>query len=324
MTEPRRWSAAELERDAEQAEAVFREERLREPLELYSRFFKTFAPIFGDIIDRLPSLAEDPLDPAAVGELVRDGDVRTALRYLTAPPVSEDDLKTLAETTLSATALQTNAEQARRVRDIIFQILDPHRFPWISQNRNPTKHERMRAVVSSAVLVSARKVETSRRSEARRAQEDAVKTVLRDIGFTEVAPRDIPMLDAAPDPGEFCGESQLGETRADIVVRLHDGRAMAVECKVSNSAVNSFKRINHEAAGKARSWITGFGKRQTVPAAVIGGVFNPANLESAQDDGLAIIWSHRLGDLAEFIESSRKSSGTGRGMRRRAKGRERH
>ena len=86
----------------------------------------------------------------------------------------------------------------------------------------------------------------------------------------------------------------LGETRADIVVRLHDYRAMAIECKASNSAVNSFKRVNHEAAGKARNWITGFGKRQTVPAAVIDGVFSPANLEAAQDDGLAIIWSHRL------------------------------
>ena len=316
MTGPRRWTATELVRDAKKAEAAFREERLREPLELYSRFFETFAPIFGDLIDQLPSLAEEPLDPAAVGELVRDEDVRTALRYLTAPPVSEDDLKTLAETTLSATALRTDGEQARRVRDIIFQILDPHRFPWISQKRNPTKHERTRAVVASAVLVAARKVETSRRSDAGKAQEDAVKTVLRSNGFSEVAPRDIPMLDAAPDTGEFCGESQFGETRADIVVRLHDGRAMPVECKVSNSAVNSFKRVNHEAVGKARSWITGFGKRQTVPAAVIGGVFNPANLEVAQDDGLAIFWTHRLDDLAVFIESSRKTRGIDRGPKR--------
>ena len=104
---------------------------------------------------------------------------------------------------------------------------------------------------------------------------------------------------------EFCGESRLGNTRADLVVRLHDGRAMPIECKASNSAVNSFKRINHEAAGKARSWIHDFGQRQTVPAAVISGVFNAANLEAAQDEGLALIWSHRIEDLAAFIESSR-------------------
>ena len=320
MTEPRRWTAAELARDAEEAEGVFRQGRLQEPLEVYSRFFETFAPIFGNVIDQLPSLAEDPLDPTAVGDLVRDADVRTALRYLTAPPVSDDDLKTLAETTLSATALRTDGKQARRVRDVILQILDPHRFPWVSENRNPTKDERTRAVVASAVLVAARKVETWRRSDARKVQEDAVKSLLRSIGFSEVAPRDVPMLDAAPAPGEFCGESLLGESRADVIIRLPDGRAMPVECKVSNSAVNSYKRVNHEAAGKARSWITAFGKRQTVPAAVIGGVFSPGNLEAAQDEGLALIWSHRLDDLAAFVESTRESNGTKGKRRRRVKG----
>ena len=51
--------------------------------------------------------------------------------------------------------------------------------------------------------------------------------------------------------------------------------------------------------------LAGFGNRQTVPGAVISGVFNPANLETAQAEGLAIIWSHRLSDLTDFIESTR-------------------
>ena len=85
------------------------------------------------------------------------------------------------------------------------------------------------------------------------------------------------------------------------MIRLYDRRAMPVECKASNSAVNSFKRINHEAAGKARAWLTGFGRRQIIPVAVVSGVFSPANLETAQSEGLTIIWSHRLRDLADFI-----------------------
>lgn len=240
-----------------------------------------------------------------MAELVRDDDLRTAFRYLAAPPVSEDDLKTLAETTLSATALRSETEQARRVRDIVLHMIDPHRFPWVEQRRDPTEHERALAIVASAALVAARKVETSRRSGAKKEQEDAVKDMLRSIGFTEVPPRDIPLLDAAPAPGEFCGESKLGDTRADLVIRLYDRRAMPLECKASNSAVNSFKRINHEAAGKARAWLAGFGKRQTVPGAVITGVFNPANLETAQAEGLTLFWSHRLQDLADFIEATR-------------------
>lgn len=284
---------------------TFRRQRLDEPLELYSRFFEAFAPLFGEMIDRLPSLAGDPFDPEGIAEIMGDRDARTAFRYLAAPPVSEDDLKTLAETTLSAKALRGDAEQARRVRDTVLQIVDPHRFPWIGERRNPTDRERIRAIVASAVLVAARKVEASRRSETRKDQEEAVKAMLRDIGLTETAARDIPILDAAPPPGEFCGESKLGDSRADLVVRLYDRRVMPVECKSSNSAVNSFKRINHEAAGKARAWLAGFGKRQIVPVAVIGGVFGPANLEAAQAEGLAIIWSHRLRDMADFVESTR-------------------
>ena len=80
---------------------------------------------------------------------------------------------------------------------------------------------------------------------------------------------------------------------------------MGLECKASNSAINSFTRINHEAASKACAGLAGFGKRQTVPGAVISGVFNQANLETAQAEGLALIWSHRLRDLADFIESTR-------------------
>lgn len=235
---------------------------------------------------------------------MRDENMRTAFRYLAAPPVSEDDLKTLAETTLSSSALQSDVKHARRVRDIILQIIDPYRFPWVQENRNASKAERTQAIVASAALVSARKVETSRRSDAKKGQEETVKSMLQDIGLTEVPPRNISLLDTAPAPGEFCGESKLGDTRADIIIRLYDRRAMPLECKVSNSSINSFKRINHEATGKARVWISAFGKRQIVPGAVISGVFNPSNLETAQAEGLAIFWNHRLKDLAKFIQST--------------------
>ena len=108
MNEPKIWSLEELTRDSETSRELFRKQRLDEPLALYSEFFNDFIPVFGRIIDRLPRLAEDAIDPEAMPDLVREGDSLTAFRYLAAPPVSEDDLKTLAETTLSATALRSN------------------------------------------------------------------------------------------------------------------------------------------------------------------------------------------------------------------------
>lgn len=307
MAEPKHWTLAELTRDAEAAKTLFRRRRLDEPLQLYSAFFETFKRVFGELIDQLPALGNDPVDPNAIADVVHDPDSRTAFRYLAALPVSEDDLKTLAETTLSAGALRSDPRQAQRVRDTILHIIDPHRFPWIAEQRSPTEQERSQAIVASAAQVAARKVETARRSNAKEQQEEAVRALLLAQGYTEVPSRDIPLLDAAPLPGEFCGESKLGETRADLVIRSLDRRAVPVECKVSNSAVNSFKRINHEATGKARAWIDHFGRRQIIPCAVIHGVFNPANLESAQAEGLAIIWSHRLQDLADLVGLVRRS-----------------
>ncbi len=292
--------------DAEEARAIFRRERLDEPLELYSRFFAAFDPIFRSIVEKLPDLFVDELDPSVLVEMVQNKDSRTALRYLAAPPISEDDLKTLAETTLSATALKRNPDQARRVRAIVLHIIDPHRFPWIAEMRDPADHERQQAVIASAALVAAKKVETSRRKDAKNIQEWKVKDLLRGLKFKEEPPRDIPLLDRAPNPGKFCGESKLGDMRADFVVRLPDRRVMAIECKASNSAVNSFKRVNHEAAGKAKSWLTAFGSRQIVPAAVLSGVFNFGNLETAQSSGLFLFWGFRLQDLADFIVSTKR------------------
>ncbi|MDE0038025.1 MAG: XamI family restriction endonuclease, partial [Gammaproteobacteria bacterium] len=256
------------------------------------------------LIEQLPALNTDQLDLHVLADVMRDEDMRTAFRYLGAPPVSEDDLKTLAESSLAPTVLRERRTESERVRDTVLRIIDPHRFGWLTDRREPSHDERARAVIASAVLVAVRKVETSRRSNAKRFQENAVERLLAEAGFEEVEARDIPLLDAAPAPGQFCGESKLGGTRADIVARLYDGRVMPLECKVSNSAVNSFKRINHEAAGKARDWIAGFGQLQVVPAAVIAGVFNPPNLATAQHEGLTIYWNDRLDDLVEFIAAT--------------------
>jgi hypothetical protein len=303
MNSPPKWSLQDLQRDAREAKAIFRRERLDEPREQYSKFFHAFVPVFGALIDRLADVSD--ADPTALAEIVRDKNRRTGFRYLAGPPISEDDLKTLAETTLSATALRRNPEEARRVRDVVLHVIDPNRFPWVAGNRPANDHERERAIVASAAMVAANRAATARRGSAKQLQESRVKEKLRQIGLVEVLRRNIPLLDAAPAPGEFCPESRLGDTRADLVVRLYDRRVLAIECKVSNSAVNSFKRLNHEAAGKARSWLRDFGERQVVPSAILSGVFSTANLQSAQAAGLNLFWAYRLDDLESFIAATR-------------------
>jgi hypothetical protein len=298
MQQPRQWTLDELGADATAAAAAFRCQRLDEPLGLYTGFFDAFCPVFRSLVAQLPTLRRDE---SALPDLMTTDDARTAFRYLGAPPISEDDLKTLAESRLTPGKLRDDPEEARRVRDTVLHIIDPHRFPWIREDRAPSERELDIAIVASAALVAAQKVQTRRRGDAKKQQESRVKTLLTEKGFTEVARRDIKLLDDAPAPGEFCPESKLGDTKADVVVCLRDRRVMAIECKVSNSEVNSFKRVNHEAAGKAQVWLHAFGAAGVVPAAVLGGVFKPANLHTAQSSGLALYWQHRLADLSHFL-----------------------
>ena len=285
---------------------MFRNERINEPLDLYNRFFNEFAAIFVTLIDELPNIIRDPVDAELIADLVDGKNKQKAFRYLTAPPISADDLATVAEATLTPSRLRVDAAEAKRIRDTIITILDPHRFPWIPDARPPTPEERKTARIASAALAAAREVETHRRNISKEAQEQAVKDLLRTAGFREAAVRDIPMLTEAPAPGQFCGETRLAGTRADVVVRLRDNRVMAIECKVSNSAVNSYKRLVHDTGGKAATWYRALGDAQVVPAAVLSGVFSPANCEDVQNNKrVALFWQHRLTDLVNFVKRAK-------------------
>lgn len=131
-----------------------------------------------------------------------------------------------------------------------------------------------------------------------------VKGALQEAGYTEVATREIATLHSAPAVGEFCGESLFGTRIADIVIRLCDHRVMALECKVKDSSTNSEKRLNNDAAVKARVWIDEFGTAPTVPA-LLAGVFKRHNLEQAQDHGFTLSWSHNLGKMLNWIKHTR-------------------
>lgn len=301
--QPPRWDAARLEADRQTAIGDFRRERIEEPLEQYLEFFQAAR----EAMENLLELSVDLSDIRAQSpEILADPAMRDAARYLASPPISKDDLETLAEVTMAPTLLRKEPDRARRLIAVILEVLDRERFPWVTENRTPTEAERETALVASAAMRAFRRAETERRTQGKRDQENQVKEFLVDqCGFVEVATRPIPNITKAPDPGQFCGESLVGERLADICVRLWDGRLMPLECKVSNSATNSYKRINNDAAVKAVSWRADLGPAHTVPAAVLSGVFSHANLVYAQDRGLSLFWAHDLATMKTFIDATR-------------------
>lgn len=275
---------------------------MQEPLEAYLEALESYRSAMEDLLERTVDLSQ--LESAA-GEILSDPDYRDAVRYLSGPPISEDDLKVLSEASLAPGRLLKDPEMARRVIRTVLLGLDRARFPWFSEDREPTDDERSAAALASAVLMAYRRVMTARANESKEEQEEAVAQALLGAGLQRVHPRPIVTLTDSPDRGHFCRECLFGERKADLVVRLWDGRAMPIECKVSNSYTNSVKRLNNDAAAKAAHWLIKFGTDQIVPSAVLTGVYKRHNLEQAQHAGLALFWSHAPEDLLVFVASTK-------------------
>ena len=300
---PPRWTAKQLAVEAGKSAAAFRTERLG-PSEAWKQHFTKAKERFAALFKELGQLAPKGISDAALASAYKLN-LGEALRYLSGPPISDDDLQTLADvSTLTPSSLITDKVKLRKVFSVIEQTIDPYRFPWILEKRAPTEDEKSAALLASSVLLAAQRIATERRGVGKTAQEGLLKEFLVSMKFTEASRMAISTIVEGPKKGEFCGESQLGSRKADVIVRLNDTRLMPIECKVSNSALNSVKRLNNDAAAKAVDWLKGFGTSQVVPTAVISGVFKVNNLMQAQDAGLTLFWAHDLKKLGKFIAST--------------------
>jgi hypothetical protein len=301
MTHPPQWSDEQLISGILRAKDLFREERLQEPLESYTKAFDNYRGTVSDLLESSTNLSR--LNQTLTG-ILTSPQMLEAFRYLAGPPISEDDLMVLADARLSPSRLREDAPMAARVLKVVQTALDSRRFPWVVEDRQPTPAEKNAAIVASAALMAASRVGTDRRNEGKERQELTVRDALLSRKWNQVQPRSVATFNQAPNPGEFCRESLLGSSKADFLIGLRDRRIMAIECKVSNSSTNSVKRLNREAAGKAEKWIYEFGVRNVVPVAILSGVYKLHNIKSAQDRGLIIYWAHDLNQLLDWIDAS--------------------
>jgi len=300
---PAQWTSEELAADAKLSSEHFRAERLA-VTDSWSSHYKSARDKFEQLFNKLSDLNSGAITDDNLVDAYGHG-LGEALRYLAGPPISDDDLQVLADVdSIAPGVLKKDPEARRMVFGVIERVIDPYRFPWIKSGSSPTPQQKEAALLASSVLLAAQRIATARRIDGKDGQETKVKNYLRSIGFTEVPAVTINTIVKGPQAMQFCAECQLGERKADVVLRLHDTRLMALECKVSNSSTNSVKRLNNDAAVKAEYWLKMFGTSQMVPAAVLAGVFKVMNLRQAQTRGLAIIWSHDLSRLGTFIEST--------------------
>jgi hypothetical protein len=304
VNQPPVWTPGQLESERTASEEHFREHRHTEPLELYLELFDQYQSVVEEVMEETVDLTK--LEDRAL-DMMSDERTREVFRYLTGPPVSEDDFKVLMKAkSLAPVRLKEDPALLARLVTFMRDWHDRRRFPWVSDGWKPKEHDLNAAVLATTALLAMRRVETLRRHQGKTLQEERVELQLVRTGHKKVNTRRIRTVGDAPSPGEFCRESHLGTRKADFVIGLWDGRTLALECKVSNSSTNSVKRLNNDAAVKAEVWRKDFGTSQIVPSAVLSGVYAVTNLTDAQRRGLTLFWAHNLRAMTDWIASTKK------------------
>ncbi len=243
---PEVYADEELQLQARKARQAFVEARQQEEsrcADFYDRSFEEAAAIASSIFeetDGLRSLSDSPR------MLCRPG-VLSVLRYMQRPSVSEDDFKSLTGMPSLTPARLADEGNARLGLAYVKRTLNLKLFPWLAEERAPTAVELVTAKAAVAALVADQRTKTQMRNSPSKQQEKAVRELLQSVGYREVPAREILTPRDFPAEGEvFSREAKVGDAKADVVFGLADGRVMLLECKASNSAVNSYKRLNHE------------------------------------------------------------------------------
>lgn len=153
------WNRERLDEDRSKAVEVFRDDRMREPLEKYLDVFDKYRGVFEDVLELTIDLKQ--LSVENVIQILSKETWCEALRYIPGPPISFDDLKVLSEIpSIAPKALKADPGIVTRIIETIMMGLDRRRFPWVSENRDPSPQEKEAAIVASAAMVASRRVET--------------------------------------------------------------------------------------------------------------------------------------------------------------------
>jgi len=289
--QPPTWSDADLKASRDRAEALFTERRREEGPRAFEAMYLSLRPTVADLFER-----SDDLRSLNASIFESNPDAWQVSRYVTGPPISQEDLWTLVG---GPKFKRVPAEFAEATADAIRVVIDPIRFPWIAQHRSATNEERERAIMATALLWAAQQVGTVRRGEASMRQELQTASALSDAGIDfDPARSKVQFIDELAR-GTYSRERVIAGSKCDVPARLRDGRLFTIECKVSNGPKNGWKRLNREVGGKAVTWRSAFGSN-LVAAVVLAGVFDLSALKGARDQGVTIFWDHELEPLTDF------------------------
>jgi len=310
---PGQWTTAELQADAAVAKQRFVADRLA-ALGREKQAYEDWVEEHSQPLRALLAASNDLRN--LTGAAIQDRAGLDNLRYAIAPLVSLDDLDTLTDSCFGLWVSQTTdrgqsptAQAFNAAAAFFAQRIDTTRAPWLAANRAPTQAERDAFIRATAAIRAAGAVQMARRTQSSARQEAAARQAASAAGYTEVSNLPATLTDPINQmqPGTYSSASRrLAATNMDIPIRLRANHGtgllfLAVEAKVSNSTLNSRKRLI-EVARKRERWDASGALYQFRTAAILDGVFSIPRLEEAQQSGVLIFWEHRLADLTAFLQ----------------------
>ncbi len=310
---PDSWTEKELEGDAAEARRRFVLER-RSALAREQKTYAQWLVEYTSAVRRLLGASNDLRD--LVASALTERELLNLARYLAVPPISLDDLDTLTDACFGLWVGQKTErgtrptdEEFASAAELISERIDHGRAPWLALGRSPTEIERENFANWMASIPAMNRLTTIRRGERSRQQEDLTRAAAKAAGYRPaISPGTL--TDPVKDmyPGTYSQKSRrLLGTNMDVPIRLKANHAtgqvfIAVECKVSNSSLNSRKRLL-EIRSKRETWDSSGLPHRFRTAAVLTGVFDVGRLIETQDTGVLIFWEHRLQDLTEFLQA---------------------
>ena len=289
------FTGEELDAQRRRAIALFLQERAQQGDAGYRQAFEDNR----SLVERF-FLGTDYLRHANGDVLAANRELLEVVRFLAGPPMSRDDLDVLVGRGVTARK-RLRAELAQAALEVLQATVDTIRCPWLREQRDPSTAEIKEAIDWTAGLMTAEQLRTGRRPEPEKRQQEALVQLLRYHGWQEAPQRPIRALDDLPR-GHFCRETDVWGMECDVAVRLHDGRLLALECRVSHSGTAFAKRLIREIAAKAFLWRAVGGQDGVITGAVLAGVYELKDLREAQNrDHVVLFWEHDLTRLMHFI-----------------------
>ncbi|MCX8281770.1 XamI family restriction endonuclease [Phyllobacterium sp. 0TCS1.6C] len=318
------WTETELETEAQKALEEFVERRLAEPGGKYLAHVNARRGAMVRLFKALAGVDASNPDPAMVRAVLLDPQMFDALRYVTGPPVSEDDLGVLVTRNvkgLNKTDIKEKDDIPVDVLKLICKLADPFRFPWVASKRVPTGRELRTAIASTMTMHAAQALQTERRGHGK-IVEQRLEMRLSELGFVKISggqnkpKKGEPASTLPPFPPRgritqpshhptypyFYGECVVYGRKVDLFIALATGRMIALEAKDSSSGLNSTKRLLNDTAAKAKHYTAEAGKN-IISVALLSGVFKLSDLKAAQSTGLYLVWAHDMDGFVEWIKA---------------------